>query len=223
MGRIKKVLQGIWNALFPRACVVCGCEGDVLCALCEKGVRVPAWHVHTEREGVKVFSRASYKERGVQRLLHAWKYQGDSSAGEWWQKWISETNAAPAVFRGAIFVPVPLSREAFAERGFNQAEFLARALAIKHGGSVEHLLERLPRKAQAKTEKEHRGNARIQSPYYASATAKRMQVAHKIPKKVILVDDVYTTGSTIMACGDALKKLGGEEIFAVTLAYGNDA
>lgn len=216
------VLQGIWNALFPRSCVICGCEGDILCTSCKTAVRVPAWHLHTEREGVKVFSRVSYKERAVQRLLHAWKYQGDSSAGEWWQTWIGEVTAAPAVFCGALFIPVPLAREAFAERGFNQAELLARALAARHGGSVELFLNRLPRKAQAKTEKENRGNARKQNPYYLSAVAKRMQGAGQIPKMAILVDDVYTTGSTIMACMDALKEVGVEKIFAATLAYGND-
>jgi ComF family protein len=172
---------------------------------------------------VAVFSRASYKERAVQRLLHAWKYRGDSSAGEWWQKWIRETAAAPAVFHGALFVPVPLAREACAERGFNQAELLARALAAQHEGSIELLLERLPRKAQAKTEKEDRGNARTQSPYSASVIAKRLQAAHMLPQEVILVDDVYTTGSTIMACVDTLKEIGVEKISAVTLAYGNDA
>jgi len=159
----------------------------------------------------------------VQRLLHAWKYQGDTSAGVWWQKWICETAAAPAVFHGAVFVPVPLAREAFAERGFNQAELLARALATQHGGSIAFLLERLPRKAQAKTEKEKRGDARKQSPYYASASAKRMQVAGQLPQEVILVDDVYTTGSTMMACADALQEIGVKKIFAVTLAYGNNA
>lgn len=222
MGRLRGVLQGIWSALFPRACVICECEGDILCASCEEGVKVPAWHLHTEREEVSVFSRAPYKERAVQRLLHAWKYKGDRSAGEWWQKWISETVAAPAVFHSAIFVPVPLAREACAERGFNQAELLARVLAIKHGGSVELFLERFPRKTQAKTKKEERGSARKESPYYASVIAKRMQATHGLPKEVILVDDVYTTGSTIMACADVLKELGVEKIFACTLAYGND-
>ncbi|MEK9156518.1 MAG: phosphoribosyltransferase family protein [Patescibacteria group bacterium] len=223
MGGLARLFGVFWDALFPRACVVCEREGDIICVSCAQNVKIPAWHLHTEREGVRVFSRASYKERAVQRLLHAWKYKGDSSAGEWWQKWISETAAAPAVFHDAIFVPVPLAREAFAERGFNQAELLARALAAKHGGSVKLLLERLPRKAQAKTEKEDRGNARTQNPYHVNLVGRRMQAAGQLPKEVILVDDVYTTGSTIMACADMLKEMGVEKIFAITLAYGNDA
>ncbi len=223
MGGLAGLFGVFWDALFPRACVVCEREGDVICSSCAQNIKIPVWHLHTEREGVQVFSRVSYKERAVQRLLHAWKYKGDSSAGEWWQKWIRETDAISAVFHDAIFVPVPLAREAFAERGFNQAELLARALAAKHGGSVGLFLERLPRKAQAKTEKEDRSNTRKQSPYYASPIGKRMQATGQIPKEVILVDDVYTTGSTIMACADMLKEMGVEKIFAATLAYGNDA
>ncbi len=235
MGRLKDIVRVFWDAFFPRSCVVCKEEGDMLCTSCAALVRIPAWHVHAEREGVRVFSRVSYKERAVQRLLHAWKYQGDSFAGVWWQAWIAEDDALLSIFRDVVFVPVPLAREAFAERGFNQAEKLAQALAQTHNGQVLQLLERSPRKAQAKTDKAHRGDMRTQNPYHLSDAGKTLQrrptslerstfpERQTFFKRVVLVDDVYTTGSTIMACADVLKQAGVQEIFACTLAYGNDA
>lgn len=223
MGRLAWFVNSILSALFPRTCVMCDEEGEVLCDTCAKKVHIPVWHAQKEQEGIEIFSRVSYKEKAVQRLLHAWKYRGDSSAGEWWKKWISEEGKAPQMFTGAVFVPVPLAREAYAERGFNQAEVLAKALARTHGGKTEDFLGRFPRKAQAKTKKELRGKAREQSLYYQELALVRAQTRGEVPKSIILVDDVVTTGTTILACADILRNAGVEKIFAVTLAYGNDA
>lgn len=223
MGRLVWLGKILLSALFPRTCVMCDAEGEILCSWCAKKVYIPVWHAQKEQEGIEIFSRISYKEKAVQRLLHAWKYRGDTSAGEWWKKWICEEGQAPQSFVGAVFVPVPLAREAYAERGFNQAEVLAKALAITYGGKAEEFLGRFPRKAQAKTEKEHRGKAREQNPYYKERSFVHAQTQGQMPKTVILVDDVVTTGTTILACADILRDAGVEKIFAVTLAYGNNA
>lgn len=223
MGGLAWLVNGVLSALFPRTCVMCDAEGQILCSLCAKKVRIPAWHVQKDQEGIEIFSRVSYKEKAVQHLLHAWKYRGDISAGEWWKKWICEEGQAPQDFVGAIFVPVPLAREAYAERGFNQAEILAKALATKYEGRVGEFLGRFPRKAQAKTEKEYRGKAREQNPYYKEQLFIQAQTRGQVPKSIILVDDVVTTGATMLACADTLRNAGVEKIFAVTLAYGNDA
>lgn len=222
MDGLAKVFSLVWDALFPRSCVMCKEEGELLCEVCAKEIEIPSWFVHQTEGSLCIFSRCSYKERAVQKLLHAWKYQGDILAGEWWKKWITQGNA-PEVFTHAVFVPVPLAREAYAERGFNQAELLARALAQKYQGTCGVLLERTPRKSQAKTAKEKRGSLRKESPYAITAHAKDLKKRNEFPKKIILVDDVTTTGSTLLACADALTSVGVEQIAACTLAYGNVA
>lgn len=222
MEGLKKLVKLFWDALFPRSCAICKEEGAVLCGACAKQVNIPAWFVHKEEAGVQIFSKVSYKERAIQKLLHAWKYHGDMSAGEWWKMWIAQ-GEVPHCFTGAIFVPVPLAREAYAERGFNQAEVLALALAQAHGGSVAKLLERRPRKSQAKTEKDARGNIRSASPYFLSAMGEEQKKAGKLLQEIVLVDDVSTTGSTILACADILRKAGVQKVTACTLAFGNGA
>lgn len=222
MERVKRAAAFIADALFPRCCVICKEEGEVLCESCGGEVKIPPWFLHQEKDGLRIFSRISYKECAVQKLLHAWKYQGDVSAGEWWKKWITEGD----LWEGgehAVFVPVPLAREAFAERGFNQANELATSLAKAYNGSVEHLLDRLPRQSQAKTEKESRGEIRVVNPYFLSSRYKKLKKEQILPPRVILVDDVATTGSTLRACADVLRKEGIQEVGALTFAFGNDA
>jgi competence protein ComFC len=220
MERLTKFLLMFWDALFPRSCVVCKEEGSLLCKTCAEQVHIPAWSVHQTEEGIQIFSRISYKERAVQKILHAWKYQGDSSAGEQWKTWITE-GEIPETWRKITCVPVPLAREAYAERGFNQAEELAKVLAIKCDGRCLTLLERFPTKAQAKTNKHERQEVRNGQVYDVSKHAKELQNKGGLPERVLLIDDVTTTGSTLLACAEELQRLGVREVFACTLAYGN--
>lgn len=220
MERLIKLFSLFWDALFPRNCGVCKEEGLVLCKACAEQVHIPPWFVHHVEGDVRIFSRISYKERAIQKMLHAWKYQGDSSAGEWWKVWIAE-GSIPEAWKNITCVPTPLAREALAERGFNQAEELARALARTCDGEYLALLERFPRKAQAKTDKHKRQEVRSAQVYVASRHAKELQRKGELPERVLLVDDVTTTGSTLLACAEELQRLGVREVVACTLAFGN--
>ncbi len=217
MAGLKQIWNALLDALFPRACVLCKQEGDILCASCNATVSVPQFTKQKEHEGINFFAKISYKNKAIQKTLHAWKYKGDREAGKYWKQWIEEGDF-PEKNVQWVFVPVPLAREAYAERGFNQAEELASSLAKKHGAQIVNALERLPRKAQAKTTKEDRDKITKENPY---KVIKSLQ--GELPKNICLVDDVATTGSTIVACAEVLRKAGAEQIIACTLAYGNDA
>jgi ComF family protein len=113
-----------------------------------------------------------------------------------------------------LIVPVPLHPERERERGFNQAALLARELAVLSGLELdEHSVVR-----RLSTERHRAG---------MDAIARRQSVAEAFsirhPKlirgrRVLLIDDVFTTGATISACAVALKEAGAEEVFALTLA-----
>lgn len=217
MARLKRLFSFIADALFPRACVLCKEEGEILCAACAQNVKLPAWHQQKEIGSVVIFSRVSYKEPAVQKLLHAWKYQGDASAGTWWKTWMQEGDLS-CFGTNPLYIPVPLAKEAYAERGFNQAKELARALAERTGGEMRDILERHPRKSQAKTSKTARAQVVTQNPY----EWKRGEHWREEGRLVWIVDDVATTGSTLVACAEILRKGGVQNIAACTLAYGND-
>lgn len=116
-------------------------------------------------------------------------------------------------------VPIPIHWSKHLERGYNQADILAKEIGEKLNLPVlSHLLIRnkktLPQKRLS--DKERLQNLR-------EAFLYNEVVEHKIdicPKRVLLVDDIYTTGSTIEACSSVLMAHGVDEIYFVTLCIG---
>ena len=113
-----------------------------------------------------------------------------------------------------LIIPVPLHPERERERGFNQALLLARELAHSSGLPLdEHSVVR-----RVHTERHRAGmdaKARRQSVAEAFAVRHPKLVAGQ---RVLLVDDVFTTGATVSACAAALKDAGAEEVFVLTVA-----
>ena len=119
--------------------------------------------------------------------------------------------------RGAVLVPVPLHPRKQRERGYNQAALLAAALArIAAGGTrVEPLLRRT---ADTATQTAFDRRTRMANLKNAFALARG---AHLNPDQhYILVDDVFTTGSTLNSCARALRRAGALNLDVVTLGHG---
>jgi len=110
-------------------------------------------------------------------------------------------------------VPVPLHPAKEKSRGFNQARLLAKRLA-KHK-NIPLLEGRLVKVRQTETQTSLDARTRETNLKGAFQVKKSAGIKGKI---VLLVDDVYTTGSTIRECSAALKKAGVEEVRAVTVA-----
>jgi ComF family protein len=113
-----------------------------------------------------------------------------------------------------LIIPVPLHAERERERGFNQAAWLARALAR---------LNRLPIDEHSVVRRVHteRHRAGMDSRARRDSVVKAFKLRH--PKfvsgqRVLLVDDVFTTGATVSVCAGVLKEAGAEKVFVLTLA-----
>lgn len=116
--------------------------------------------------------------------------------------------------RGApdLIVPVPLHPVRLRRRGFNQAELLAKPLARDLDRPIVAALRRIrsgPAQAHLKAA-ERRKNARDA---FAPGTVP------VVGRSALLVDDVTTTGSTLLAAATALRSAGVREVVAVTLAH----
>jgi ComF family protein len=122
-------------------------------------------------------------------------------------------NAPPGLLEGRSLVPVPLHPARRRRRGFNQAEQLARALARRAGLLVADCLERTG--GGARTSQVGRGR---QERLGALQGSVRMRAGAPVPLRVLLVDDVVTTGSTLAACAAALSSAGVREVGAVVYA-----
>jgi len=118
------------------------------------------------------------------------------------------------IYQATLIIPVPLHPERERERGFNQAALLARELArLSCLPLDEHSVIR-----PVHTERHRAGmdsKARRDSVNDAFAVRHPDSIAGR---RVLLIDDVFTTGATVSACAAVLKEAGAEEVFVLTVA-----
>jgi len=113
-----------------------------------------------------------------------------------------------------LIIPVPLHPGRERERGFNQAAVLARELArLSHLPLDEHSVVRRVQTGRHRAGMDSR--ARRESVADAFAVRHAEAIA---AKRVLLIDDVFTTGATVSACAAVLKEAGVEDVFVLTLA-----
>ena len=113
-----------------------------------------------------------------------------------------------------LIIPVPLSKKRFLERGFNQAAVLSKILSKKSGVKMDE---------QSLVRKIHTPMHRVGMDGKARALSVENAFEVKRPKlieseKILLVDDVFTSGATVSNCAEALKKNGAEQVTVFTLA-----
>ena len=143
-------------------------------------------------------------EGPVRTLIRNIKYRGETYSVKALASLVSE-EAAEALEPGEIVVPVPLHPERLRERGFNQAERIARALFPKGRLRPKALSRRVPGPPQAGLDlKARRRNVR--GAFEPGEGLKG--------RAVLLVDDVITTGATVSECARALKRAGAVRVRA---------
>jgi ComF family protein len=165
------------------------------------------------REGQVTFdatySFGSY-EGALRKVIHLFKYSRVQTLAEPLGALL--VTALPLEARFDVILPMPMHWFKRWQRGFNQAELLAQVVARRYGLRVSQNLQRSRRtKAQASlTEAERRTNLQ------GSFLVKRPEELWG--KRILLVDDVMTTGATLREAAATLKKAGPRSVTALTLA-----
>jgi competence protein ComFC len=222
-------LDVLSNLFYPQRCV--GCKrraSDVLCRGCFEALPFvghpfcgrcgapTAFEVYgcgecSTRDFGFEDARAPLRYEGVgEELVHTLKYGGYLPIVE---KVMAPLMAGvlsgyPGGNRFDAVVPVPLHRSRLAKRGFNQAELMARGIARRINAPV---LDKLKVVRRTRDQVELSAGARRTN--VAGAFASRGPVAGRI----LLVDDVFTTGATLSECAEVLRKAGAGGIHALTL------
>jgi ComF family protein len=120
----------------------------------------------------------------------------------------------PPLNTATRIVPVPLHAERERERGFNQATLLARALASRANLTLdEWSVVRNSHTSRHRAGMDRR--ARRETVERAFQVTRPRLIAGQ---RILLVDDVFTTGATVSACAQALKDAGAEDVFVLTVA-----
>jgi len=222
------------DSVFPLFCLGCKKEGSLLCEACylttdTSGVSVcPVCHIPAEGGKpcdtcVSSTVLTSHLAVGVfedtnllGKLIHAHKYNFVADALVVFERMIEDFfEKNKNQYKNIdLVVPVPLHRRRFAERGFNQAEEIGNIVAKILNVPLENMLVRSrSTKQQAKLGKQDR----LKNVGAAFALKQGIDVG---AKNILLIDDVFTTGSTLNECGQVLHQNGAGEVHAFTLARG---
>ena len=228
--------------LLPTRCAVCQrVEPQVLCADCAAQLEYvgerhclrcgrrrettfaspDCGECHGQQLGVvRARSLLIYNAAG-RELLAAFKFQGQTGAGhelarrlvEWVEQGWSKLYGEPDVAFDLV-VPVPLHRSRVRERGFNQSELPARQIARRM--ELECAPEVVTRKRRTETQVGLSAYQRAENVRGAFEVPEGMRERLK-GKRVLLVDDLMTTGATLAACARGLRRGGAASVHGLTL------
>jgi ComF family protein len=224
-------------ALFPSRCAVCDvsllrpmrgplCEacwasvprhGGPLCGCgfpLPSGVSAPCGRCRRGLAAIaRGFSLGPY-EGSLRVLIHELKYRGRRRVAKRLAEMLCADAAARAVLAGdAALVPVPLHPRRLAQRGFNQSELLAAAIARLTGLSIRP--RALVRRTDTPPQTGLSAVGRRKNVAGAFAVRERARIHGRT---AVLVDDVFTTGATARACASALRQAGATAVHLVTVA-----
>ena len=225
MSRFGRLAIGVLDTVYPPRCAACRRRGYWVCDDC---LATSVWFVPPmcDRCGIPIgLATCRCSELAPDLSVHrsvgayggwlrsaiiAYKY-GDERAREVHLGELLAT-IVPEVGRIDALVPVPLHRKRLRERGFNQADLLARRIHIRTGIPVLNALERTratPHQVGLS------GVDRIANVSDAFSSINSVDVTGR---RLALIDDVCTTGSTLGACAKTLIRHGASEVVSLTLA-----
>lgn len=202
-----RVFNKILAALFPETCLVCKKEDEILCPDCLKKINRPDTPY---LNGIHI--AADYQDPAVKKALWMFKYKGVKQLAKPLAKLIKERVWGKLETGGWIVIPVPLSKNKLRHRGYNQAELIARELS----GNVctDILFKKFHTRSQVEVKNREERSANVAGSFESrnSETIRN--------KKILLIDDVFTTGATISEAKKILKKAGAKKVVGVVVARG---
>lgn len=233
----RKIGGLVEDVFFPKSCPMCDevmKSGMLICKKCEPKL-VYIDEPKCKKCGKQIESEVAeycadclktnhYYKRGiaafqyndmVSHSIYRFKYHNRRTYAEFYGSAIAEKYREEIRrWHAGVIIPVPIHERKMIKRGYNQAELIAKELGknlnIKvDGGILKRVVNTRPQKEMSRNERK-----------------KNMEKAFKISKsvveykKIILVDDIYTTGSTVDACAKVLLAAGAEEVNCVCLSIG---
>lgn len=160
-------------------------------------------------------------DRRMKKSIAAFKYGGRREYSSFYVRHMAqEIGRLLLRYQVTVLVPVPVSAKRRRFRGFNQAKLLADGLARELGITSAELLVRIKdtRPQNSLTPEERKQNLEGAIGWNEAAA----EVFSECPGTVAVIDDIYTTGSTLSACADVLREHGVVRIYGVCVCIGAD-
>lgn len=211
MSILSDLARDVASLFFPAHCAVCGEElaaGErAVCTLCRATApltgywreaanpvadRCRAMLPVEQASGFLFYAHGS----GWRRMIHGFKYRGAwrtaREMGAWYGRCLRESGLYDDV---EAVIPLPLHPLKRCRRGYNQSEYIAEGIAAQLGAAVDRLSVRRRRNTASQALKPRRERAENVADAFAVRYPERLSGRH-----VLLVDDVMTTGSTLLSC-----------------------
>lgn len=224
------MLRDFFHLFFPSLCTACSAplvKGEnYICTSCRFHLPKTGFHLQADNPVMKRFwgripiegATAYYyfhKGEKVQQMIHRLKYRGDREIGVVLGKIMaSDIKLAPPFDSVNAVIPVPLHRSKLLKRGYNQSDYIAQGITEIFSVPLKNnLLQRL-KKTATQTKKSRFERFENVNRIFDVKDGKSFSGKH-----FLLVDDVITTGSTLIACAEALLAIPGSKVSIAAAAY----
>ncbi|HET9341896.1 MAG TPA: ComF family protein [Candidatus Eremiobacteraceae bacterium] len=196
--------------LMPALCAGCGATGAVLCCRCTAAIATRDAIVIGARGDVPPVLALGCYDGALRAAVLALKFRGARAVGATFGRWIAERIFWPF----EVVIPVPLHTQRLHERGYNQAALIARAVAtVWRARFAADALARhrptVPQSSLGMTE-------RCANVKGAFGRGKKFGVA--VGRRILIVDDVLTTGATVAECASVLRAAGAHCVYVACAA-----
>lgn len=227
------MIHYVWRLFYPKTCTACGnslMESEmVLCLNCITDLPKTNFHL---QQGHKVetlfYGRVSiarvvslfYFDKGnkIQHLMHEIKYKNNLEAAVFLGKLYGNILHESGIFSAYdMLIPVPLHPAKKRRRGYNQSEIFGQGLSESLKIKMRNDLLIRTEDSESQTRK-----SRLARWENVKTIFKAVQLPQIEGMKIILIDDVITTGATLEACGVELLKSGAKEVSVITIACATD-
>lgn len=169
----------------------------------------------------RCFALWPYDEE-MKRSIRDFKYHGRREYSAFYVEQLLDRYGKTLVRLGCeAVVPVPVHKSRLRERTYNQAELIAAGVAEALG--VPMLADLLIRSRKTEPQKELNPEQRRKNLASAFAVNTRSEAWNRYWSRILLVDDIYTTGSTVKACAGILRQAGAGEVYVLCLCVGTGA
>lgn len=211
------MLEFVLDFLFPPACVVCGMiNKNWLCSKCELRVK------RLEKSCIVDIKSKKYEkllyifkyESLIRKLVLGYKFANKAYINNFFANIIVKNeNNYNLLKQYDMIIPVPMHRKKMLKRGYNQTELISEKIAKEL--KIQNRPNILKKVVNTTTQSKLGGKARQTNIQHAFIIKNDIEVEDK---KIILLDDIYTTGATSEECSRILKNAGAKEIIILVLA-----
>ena len=213
-----RVLYAWLGFLYPPHCVLCKTalsQNPGLCSGCAEmvGCATPEKSVGLTLNGVDIFVLKEFNDP-IRELVHMLKYQGKTLPGRLLGRALGQSLAKSLDAQADwVVVPVPLHSARKRERGYNQSAVIARALGGELGLETREKVIKRVRHTPSQTKLDRQARAQNVD------TAFRVRQGQFVKgRRIVLVDDVVTTGATVCACAKVLMLEGAKQVVVAAVA-----